>query len=196
MSLPLLLHLELAIACSLIASITVLPATLAALCWLLPTPRQPRQGTTRAALLAAGPARTPTRRRSGAALAMHYQGFAAHRRGLRRVTLLLAVPSTAATLAAGRLLPWHVTLATADAVATITRRSRRTWVLTNFTRLPGEAHRGAGHPLLRQVLTAAAAAGAAVQLTASSDELVSYYRRHGFAPAPGARSLRRLTNPG
>jgi hypothetical protein len=195
MTLPLLLHLDVAAGLTLLAAITVLPAAAAAICWALPTPRRPRPGTTRAALLAAGPARTPTRRRSAGALGVHWRGFAAHRHGLRRLTLLLAGPGTAAVLTAGRLLPWHVTLATSEAVATVTRRSSRTWVLTNFARLPGEAHRGAGEPLLCQILAAAAANGAAVQLTAGSDELLGYYRRHGFTPAPGARSPRRLTRP-
>ncbi len=191
-----LLHLDAAAVLVLLAAITALPAAAAAICWLLPTPRRPRPGTPRAALLGAGPARTPTRRRSAAAFGVHWRGFAAHRRGLRRLTLLLAAPATAAVLAAGRLLPWHVTLATPEAVATVTRRSGRTWVLTNFARLPGEAHRGAGTRLLAQILAAASCDGASVRLTAGSDELLGYYRRHGFTPAPGARSPRRLTRPG
>ena len=196
MTWELLLRADLAAALLLLAAVTVLPAAVVVLCWALPAGRRPRPGTVRAVLLAAGPARPPSRAGLPAALTAHYRGFAAHRRGLRRITLLLAAPGNAAVLAAGRLLPWHVTLATPSAVATLTRRSRRTWVLTNVARLPGEAHRGAGAVLLRQVLSAAAAAGVTVRLTAASDGLVGYYRRHGFTPAGGARSPRRLTSTG
>lgn len=191
MTVALLLRLDLAATVLLLAWITALPAAAALLCWAAPA-RRPRPRTVRAALLAAGSATSPSRRQLPATLAVHHRGFAARRRGLRRLALLLAAPSTAAILAAGRLLGWHVTVATPAAVATVTRRSRRTWVLTNFARHPADQHRGAGATLLRQILTAAAAAGADVQLTASTRSLLDYYQRHGFESAAGARSSRRL----
>jgi hypothetical protein len=177
-----------------LALLVAAPALLAAACWALPAVPA-RRNTLRAALLAAGPATVATRRQLPGAVMTHWRAFRARRGALGRLGMLYAAPTTAALLAAGRLLPWHVTLRTPTAVALVTCRSRRVWVLTNLARLPGEQHRGAGAPLLQQILDAAAAAGAEVQLTAGSDELVGYYRRAGFAPASGAGPRRRMTRP-
>ena len=123
----------------------ILTTLAGATAWLLPALST---GPFRNSLLAAGPGRVPSRRELPALVVLHFHAYNQRRPRPLRLAMLATLPWIFAETTLGRVLPWHVTLTTGNALAMVTQLPGRPgWVFHNFARRPGRVHRSAGRPL-------------------------------------------------
>lgn len=168
----------------------ILTTLAGATAWLLPASST---GPFRDSLLADGPGRVPSRRELPALVVLHFHAYNQRRPRPLRLAMLATLPWTFAETTLGRVLPWHVTLTTGNALAMVTQLPGRPgWVFHNFARCPGRVHRSAGRPLLQQVITAAG--GKPLRLNAANLMLAEHYARYGFRSQPAPHARRRMVH--